>query len=169
MLSAVLAIGLMPVNCKVPRFGLAAAYPLHVTVRGRFGTEKVTTLCDFISAERKSFSNICPEFIKFSGPINIEHEMIWLECMSDNDGFNFLHEYHRSISLKVDCFVDEDYTPLEFKFKNYRPHVTVCREHVGDYYLSMERREWIFKPTGLELYLFESLYSLRHNPVCVVR
>lgn len=108
---------------KITNNKRAFAFPIHITLRGRFIAKQSAILDKF------RFLNISKTNINFdislSNPYYHKPELVWRELVPSNKGYDQIADLHIFFQEQIQPEVIEDEVPEIHKNSGFRPHVTL--------------------------------------------
>ena len=110
---------------------LALAFPVHITLKGRFLADKNTVITTFKNTVTKILEKTKIEFpplpktIHISNAKYVNSQLSWLEVLPNTQGFYTLLYLHSTFEKEMNGLVVIDEVPEEHKNSNFCPHITL--------------------------------------------
>jgi hypothetical protein len=114
---------------------LALAFPVHITLRGRFAAAP-----EFVSIFEDTTAALLETSFAFGwrGPIHVLPDMAWLDVPRSGKGIEYLRKLHNFFEELTADFLAWDETPQSFKAEGFRPHITLGWGITGGFQVNRE-------------------------------
>lgn len=100
---------------------VALNFPVHITLKGRFWAYENFVIESFKRIKLTPLT----EKVEVSKPTHIRPSLLWLEVLKSCNSYKLLSDYHYLLDTYFKSIVQIEEMPVEHKFLNFRPHITL--------------------------------------------